>query len=165
MNGHLARRAILAASIALPASSVFAQGTADLVGTWRLVSSVSEKDGKTTDQFGTGADGMMSLDANGRFMLTIIGPDLPKFAASNRAGGTEQENRAVVGRSIAMLGTFAVDPAGKTLTFKVERATFPNWDGTEQQRLIVVANSEELKYVTPTASSGGIGTVTWRRLK
>ena len=77
MNGHLARRAILAASMALPASSVFAQGTADLVGTWRLVSSVSEKDGKTTDQFGTGADGMMSLDANGRFMLTIIGPDLP----------------------------------------------------------------------------------------
>jgi hypothetical protein len=88
-----------------------------------------------------------------------------KFAASNRAGGTEQENRAVVRRSIAMLGTFAVNPAGKTLTFKVERATFPNWDGTEQQRLIVVANSEELKYVTPTASSGGLGTVTWRRLK
>ena len=82
MNGHLARRAILAASMALPASSVFAQGTADLVGTWRLVSSVSEKDGKTTDQFGTGADGMMSLDANGRFMLTIIGPDLPNTRTS-----------------------------------------------------------------------------------
>ncbi|MDT7952103.1 MAG: lipocalin-like domain-containing protein [Acetobacteraceae bacterium] len=165
MSGHPVRRAVLTACMALPAWSAFAQDTADLVGTWQLVSSVTEKDGKTTDQFGTGAAGMMSLDANDRFMLTIIGPDLPKFVANNRAGGTEQENRAVVGRSIAMLGTFAVDRAGKTLTFKVERATFPNWDETEQRRRIVVANSEELKYVTPTASSGGIGTVTWRRLK
>src|SRR4051812_19020477 len=123
MNGHLARRAALAACMAWPASSAFALDAADLVGTWRLVSSVSEKDGKTTDQFGTGAAGAMCLDANGRFMLTIIGPDLPKFAANNRAGGTEQENRAVVGKSIAMLGTFAVDLAGKTLTFKVDRAT------------------------------------------
>jgi hypothetical protein len=68
-----------------------------------------------------------------------------------------------MGRSIAMLGTYAVDSAGKTLTFKVERATFPNWDGTVQQRLIVAANHDELKYVTPTASSGGIATVTWKR--
>ena len=43
MNGHLARHAILAACMAWPASSAFAQGTADLVGTWRLVSSVTER--------------------------------------------------------------------------------------------------------------------------
>jgi hypothetical protein len=27
----------------------------------------------------------------------------------------------------------------------------------------VTASRDELKYVTPTASSGGVGTVTWRR--
>lgn len=163
MNSHQARRAVLAACMTLTAASAFAQATSVLTGGWRLVSSVTEKDGKTTDQFGTGATGMMNLDASGHFMLTIIGPDLPRFAANNRAGGTEQENKAVMGKSIAMLGTFAVEPARKTLTFKVERATFPNWDGTEQQRLIVVASNDELKYVTPTASSGGIATVTWER--
>ena len=104
------------------------------------------------------------LDARGRFMLTIIGPDLPKFASGNRADGTAEETRAVVARSIAMIGTYAVSPADKTLTFKVESATFPNWNGTEQKRLLASGSRDELKYVTPSASSGGVGTVTWKRV-
>jgi Lipocalin-like domain len=96
-------------------------------------------------------------------VLTIIGPDLPKFASNNRAGGTPEENKAVVSRSIAMIGTYLVDPAAKTLTFRVESSTFPNWDGTEQKRLLSSGNNAELKYITPTASSGGVATVTWKR--
>jgi len=139
--------------------------TADLRGTWTLVSSVTDKDGKKTEQFGHGATGMMSLDGGGRFMLTIIGPDLPKFASNNRANGTAEENKAVMGKSIAMIGTYAVDQSEQTLTFKVESATFPNWNATEQKRNVVTINRDELKYVTPTASSGGVGTVTWKRAR
>src|SRR5258706_8392334 len=84
-------------------SAAWAQSAGDVVGTWSLVSSVTEKDGAKTDQFGSGAKGMMTLDADGHFMLTIIGPDLPKFASNNRAGGTPEENGAVVSRSIAMI--------------------------------------------------------------
>jgi len=147
------------------ASPALAQSANDLVGMWTLVSSVTEKDGKKSEQFGSGAKGMMSFDSSGHFMLTIIGPDLPKFASGNRAGGTAEETKAVVGKSIAMLGTYSVNPADKTLMFQVQSATFPNWDGTAQKRLIVTATADELKYVTPTASSGGIGTVTWKRAK
>lgn len=136
---------------------------AKVTGTWALVSSISERGGTKIEQFGAGAKGMLSLDAAGHFMLTIIGPDLPKFASGNRAAGTAEENRAVMSRSIAMIGTYLFNPDAKTLTFKTERASFPNWDGTEQKRLVVTANGEELKYITPTASSGGVGTVTWRR--
>lgn len=145
--------------------NAFAQNADDIVGTWALVSSIAEKDGTKTDQFGAGAKGMMSLDAGGHFMLTIIGPDLPKFAYNNRATGTPEENKAVVGHSIAMIGTYSVNPGDKTLTFKVESATFPNWNGTEQKRSIVTLSQDELKYITGTASSGGVGTVTWRRAK
>ena len=98
-------------------------------------------------------------------MLTIIGPDLPRFASNNRAGGSSEENKAVVSKSIAMVGTYTVNPADKSLTFRVESATFPNWNGAEQKRLIVTASKNELKYVTPAASSGGVGTVTWKRAK
>src|SRR5947208_16061411 len=77
-------------------SPALAQNPNDVVGTWTLVSSVTEKDGTKTDQFGAGAKGMLILDATGHFMLTIIGPDLPKFGSNNRAGGTPDENRAVV---------------------------------------------------------------------
>jgi hypothetical protein len=136
---------------------------ADVVGTWSLVSSVTEKDGAKTDQFGKGARGSLVLDANGHFMLTIIGPDLPRFASNNRADGTAEENRAVMSRSIAMIGTYVVSPADKTLAFKVDSSTFPNWNGTEQRRLRAPTSKDELRYVTPTASSGGVGTVTWRR--
>jgi hypothetical protein len=142
-----------------------AQSGSDVVGTWTLVSSVTERDGTRTDQFGAGAKGMLSLDSEGHFMLTIIGPDLPQFAANNRAGGTAEENRAVVSKSIAMIGTYSVSAADKTLTFKVDSATFPNWNGTEQKRLLASTSRDELKYITPTASSGGVGTVTWRRAR
>lgn len=86
-------------------SAASAQSASDVVGTWTLVSSVTEKDGTRTDQFGAGAKGMMTLDAGGHFMLTIIGPDLPKFASNNRTTGTSEENMAVVSKSIAMWRT------------------------------------------------------------
>jgi hypothetical protein len=109
---------------------------------------------------------MLVLDAAGHFMLTIIGPDLPKFTSSNRAAGTPDENKAVVSKSIAMIGDYSVGGASdKTLIFKVDSATFPNWNGTEQRRLLSPLEGDVLKYVTPTASSGGVGTVTWRRVK
>lgn len=141
-----------------------AQNAGDLRGTWLLVSSVADKNGKKTEQFGSGAAGMMTLDSGGHFMLTIIGAGLPRFASDNRATGTPEENKAVISKSIAMIGTYSHNPADKTLTFKVESSTFPNWNGTQQKRVIVAVTKDELKYVTPTASSGGVGTVTWRRV-
>ena len=157
--------ACMAPALMLACPPAAAQGSGDIVGTWTLVSSVAEKDGARTDQFGAGAKGMLTLDPMGHFMLMIIGPDLPRFASNNRADGTPDENRAVVSRSIAMIGTYTVDPADKTLVFKVDSSTFPNWNGTEQKRLLSSGSRDELKYVTPTASSGGVGTVTWRRAR
>ena len=154
-----------ALAVATISHPVAAQSASDIVGTWTLVSSVTEREGVKTDQFGIGAKGMLVLDASGHFMLTIIGPDLPKFAANNRAGGTPEENKAVVSKSIAMLGDYSVSASDKTLTFKVDSATFPNWNGTEQKRLLSPIETDILKYVTPTASSGGVGTVTWKRIK
>jgi hypothetical protein len=153
--------AVAAAMIAL-SGSVMAQAP-DVRGTWTLVSSVTEKDGEQSEQFGSGAKGMMTLDAAGNFTLIIIGPGLPRFASNNRAGGTPEENMAVMSKSIAMIGTYAHNPADETLTFKVESSTFPNWNGTQQKRIIVAISKDVLKYITPTASSGGVGTVTWRR--
>lgn len=169
MRRHVSKLAVGATLTFLAAmftwSAALAQSSSDVVGTWTLVSSVTEKDGTRTDQFGAGAKGMMTLDADGRFMLTIIGPDLPSFASNSRAAGTPEENKAVVSKSIAMIGTYLVNAADKTLIFKVDSATFPNWNGTEQKRLLATSSKDELKYITPTASSGGVGTVTWRRAR
>jgi hypothetical protein len=158
----LAKAALVAVAFTMPAW-VAAQTIGDLRGTWALVSSVTDKGGKQTEQFGPGATGMMTLDAGGNFVLAIIGSGLPRFAANNRAAGTPDENKAVMSKSIAMIGKYSVNTANKTLTFKVVSSTFPNWNGTEQIRSIVTASRDELKYITATASSGGVGTVIWKR--
>jgi lipocalin-like protein len=159
----LTKMLAIAFAVMALSGSALAQVPDTLHGTWVLVSSVTDKDGKKTEQFGSGAIGMMTLDPAGHFMLTIIGPDLPRFASNNRAGGTSEENKAVMSKSIAMIGTYSHNRTDKTLTFNVERSTFPNWNDTQQKRVIVAVSKGELKYVTPTASSGGVGTVTWRR--
>ena len=155
---------LLQATVLLPCV-IQAQTTNELIGTWALVSSVTEKGGTKTEQFGSGAKGMLIFDSSGHFMLTIIGPNLPKFASNNRAAGTPEENKAVVSTSIAMLGTYTFSPREKSLLFHVDSATFPNWNATEQKRLISSLTETQLQYVTPTASSGGIGVVTWSRMK
>jgi hypothetical protein len=103
---HAAAALFISATLASAASAQ----NANVTGTWTLVSSVSERDGTKTDQFGPGAQGMLSLDAAGHFMLTILGPDLPKFASGDRAAGTAEENKAVISRSIAMIGTYIFNP-------------------------------------------------------
>jgi hypothetical protein len=154
---------VLLSAALIPGSTAFAQSAPNVVGTWTLVSSVTETDGIRTEQFGSDAKGMLTLDAGGHFMLTIIGANLPKFASNNRATGTPEETGAVMAKSIAMIGTYSVNAQDRTLTFSVDSATFPNWNGTEQKRLLSSGSKDELKYITPTASSGGVGTVTWKR--
>jgi Lipocalin-like domain len=167
MKAHLTTVLSLLIAIALHVLplAAFAQSASDLVGTWTLVSSVVRQDGKEIDQFGPDAKGMLSLDAAGRFMLTIIGADLPKFASGNRATGTPEENKAIVEKSIAVFGTYSIDPADKIITFRLESATFPNWNGTKQRRSIVTSSQEELIYASTNASVGLPATTTWKRAK
>ena len=146
------------------ADSLRAQTGTDVVGTWSLVASVAEKDGVRREQFGAGANGVLMFDETGHFTLAIIALNLPKFASNNRAEASGEESRAVVAGTIAMVGRYAVDKTASTLTFYVDASTFPNWAGTTQKRLIVTASGDTLEYVTPTASSGGVGRVTWKRV-
>ena len=89
---------------------------------------------------------------------------LPKFAANKRNAGTAEENKEVVGGSIAYYGTYSM--SGTELTLHVESCTFPNWTGTDQKRHDVSISGDELKYTNPAPSVGGPATVlVWRRVK
>ena len=142
----------------------FAQTAKDFVGTWMLVSAITERDGNKSDTFGPNAKGVLMFDANGHYMITFIGASLPKFGSNNRATGTVDENKAVVGGSLAHFGTYIVNEADKSFTYRIDSATFPNWDHAEQKRSFAIAG-DELKYTVPLASAGGTATVIWKRLK
>ena len=146
------------------AGAAIAQTAKDFVGTWTLVSATIEQGGTKSDTFGPNAKGILVFDAGGRYVITFFAANLPKFASNNRANGTPEENKAIVSGSLAHLGTYTVNEADKSFTFRVENATFPNWDNTEQKRPFVIT-SDELKYTTPMASAGGTATVVWKRAK
>ena len=48
----------------------------------------------------------MMADANGRFSITVVRSDLPKFASNNRMSGTRDENTAIVQGGITYFGTY-----------------------------------------------------------
>jgi hypothetical protein len=146
------------------AGAAIGQTAKDFVGTWTLVSATIEQGGAKSDTFGPDAKGVLVFDAGGRYVITFFAANLPKFASNNRANGTAEENKAIVGGSLAHFGTYTVNEADKSFTFRVENATFPNWDKTEQKRPFVIT-SDELKYTTPMASAGGTATVIWKRAK
>jgi hypothetical protein len=83
---------------------------------------------------------------------------------NNRTTATPEENKAIVQGSNTHFGTLSVNAADKTITFKIETSTFPNWDGTEQKRPFTVTG-DELTYTVPAASGGGTATVVWKRAK
>jgi hypothetical protein len=155
---------LLFLGMVLSTGEVCAQTTKDLAGTWTLVSNVNEQGGNKTDTFGPNPKGILMVDANGRYVLAIARADLPKVASNNRTTATPEENKAIVGGSITHFGTVSVNAADKTITFKIETATFPNLDGTEQKRPFTVTG-DELQYTNTAASAGGTSTVVWKRAK
>ena|SRR5579872_5992593 len=136
-----------------------------LVGTWTLVAVDNVKpDGSRVQPYGPHPDGLLVLDAHGRYAVHIFRPGRPHFAAGDKSQGTAEENRAAVQGTNAHFGRYSVDAAAAAITFHIEHALFPNWEGTEQRRSFRL-NGDQLQYTVQTPTSGGAETaeVTWKR--
>jgi Lipocalin-like domain len=136
-----------------------------LVGSWILVSLTAGDGAKQTMPYGPNPKGTMMVDANGRFSITVVRSDLPRFASDNRMTGTPEENMAIVQGCIAYFGTYSIDEATHVITVNVEGSTFPNFDGGTQTRILSF-NRDEMTYLNPTPSmGGGTAKVTYRRAR
>jgi hypothetical protein len=127
-----------------------------LIGSWdQVVSEVTKPDGTKSLPFGEKPNGILIFTDDGRFVQVHVASGLPKVAANNRTAGTDDENKAIVGGSIALFGTYAVDEDKELVTFTVKASTFPNWDGAVQPRKIVLLNANEFINENPGGSVGG----------
>jgi hypothetical protein len=108
--------ALLCLGVASPAD---AQTLKDKVmGAWTLVEgSEVFQDGKKATPWETGS---LILDSTGHFSFFVIGKDRPK------GGG---DPRSPVGPVVAYYGTYTVSNADNLLTYKVDHATNPTFDG------------------------------------
>lgn len=144
-----------------------AAGSNLLVGTWTLVLVDNIlPDGSRVHLYGPHPSGLLMFDAGGRYSLQIVSEGRPAFAAKDKSRGTADEYRAAVQGSNAHFGRYAIDPAGRTITFRIEHASFPNWEGTQQARSFMLAG-DRLTYAVPAPTTGGgaVGEVEWRRAR
>ena len=134
-----------------------------IVGTWSLlIDDAVKPDGSHVPNFGPNPIGVATFSADGHFTVAITRAGRPKFASNNRATGTADEYKAMVTGSNAFFGTYALNEADKTLTLRVEGATFPNLEGTTQKRTILsLTAGDELVWSNPATK----GQVAWKWVK
>jgi hypothetical protein len=137
----------------------------DLVGTWTLVSVTIVYDGKKMDYFGSDPKGQVTFNPNDRFSVIITRSDVPKFASNSRDAGTSEENKAVVQGSIAYFGTYSVSEADNIIKYNIDGSTYPNWQGTQQERFFKLSGDElTLTNSTPSIGEGTAYSV-WKLVK
>jgi hypothetical protein len=105
------------------------------------------------------------LDAAGRYALSIFRAGRAPFASGDKSRATAEEYRATVDGTNSHFGRYAVDAARGVVTFAIEHASFPNWEGSEQVRTFRL-EGDLLTYTVPvtTGGKGTVGEVRWRRL-
>jgi hypothetical protein len=138
--------------------------TSSLAGTWTLVAAdVVHTDGTRTRDYGSAPKGLLIIDREGHYSLQIFKSERPRFASGDKLTGTEPEYKAAVLGSSTHFGSLTVDPANGTLTFKIDAASFPNWEGEAQTRHYEL-NGDELSYGVAARPNGDKPISVWRRL-
>jgi hypothetical protein len=134
-----------------------------IVGTWAVVSSTHERDGKKTEPLGPHPVGYYMFDQAGHYSLQSMRSDLPKFASNNKNAGTDAENRAVVQGINTIFGTYTINEEDHSVTVHIIGGSFPNWAGADQKRKIAI-NGDTLTW---TVAMGPVGTtvITLKRAK
>jgi lipocalin-like protein len=164
MRGIKSMLAIVAGLGISSVEAAAAQSAADLVGTWLPVSAVHTRpDGATIEMFGPDPKGILIFQGDGHFAFILNRADLPGFAAHNPNAGTAEEYKSVVQGSFAYFGTYTV--TNNTVVMHVGGGTWPDWYGTDHERLIISFSGSELKWIDPTPSVGGKIENVWKRAK
>ncbi len=145
----------------IPAVQASNPSVSALAGIWTLVAAdVEHPDGRRLRDYGAAPTGRLMIGTDGRYSLQIFKSERAAFSTNDKNAGTDTEFKSAVLGSSTHFGTIAMD--GSTLTFRIEGASFPNWEGTIQRRSFEL-KGDELSYRVPARADGGIPVSVWRR--
>jgi len=136
-----------------------------LQGTWVLVA--ADKilpSGERTQDYGKSPKGRLTIDAQGRYSLQIFKSERLAFASGEKAHGTAAEYESAALGCSTHFGTIIADAERHILTFKIEGASFPNWEGTTQKREYTLKDGV-LTYRVPPRADGSIPISVWKKVE
>lgn len=159
----VAGTAAMVLSIATP---VAAQTPNKVSGTWQMIAATVEVNGKTSLPYGPEPRGKLVFTTDLHFVEFLHDPRIPRFKSSERGGGTDEENRAVMAGTLALYGRYTVDADGNFSGNTVEGSSFPNWIGdvrtTKELRMVVDGNRMIENFQRP---GGAKVAIIWERVR
>ena len=134
-------------------------------GTWLLVAvENTNADGSKTLPYGESPAGLLVFTNEGDYAIQILKSVRPKVAANDKNKATNEENAALVQGNNSHFGTYMVDMMKSTITFNVQYAFYPNWEGTVQVRSYSLEGNMLSYVVTHTTNGGSItAKVVWKK--
>lgn len=153
-------------------NSAFAQKSdkemrSEIIGTWILVSvENSSSDGTKTFPYGTNPKGILFFDEKGNYAIQIYKNERLKVSSGDKNKCTPEESASIIQGSNSHFGKYKIDQINKTITFKIDTASFTNWENTEQKRSYNYKDHEMEYVVTNTTQGGELVTakVIWKKL-
>jgi hypothetical protein len=139
-----------------------------LVGAWSLLLvDYIKDDGSHVSAYGPNPDGSLIFTPDGHFSWQIFRYGRPAFASKNVMAGTADETKAAFQGMITSFGTYTVDEASKTITYRIAASSFPHWDATVQKRPVTAITGEVLTYNVPAPPVPGYTHVelAWKKAK
>ena len=136
-----------------------------LAGAWRLISwEQTGADGSKLQQFGNNPKGLAFFDTSGHYIISVMRSDHANYKIGSFgqiAQISAEEARATALGTITYFGTYTVNEANRAIAIHVEASSFPNWNGTQQERLLEIVG-DQLK-LTVRPPNGGHVDVLWKR--
>ena len=154
---------LLPIAILLVSLSALAQSN-PLVGTWRLIG--ADKilpDGQQVQDYGSAPTGIAIFTPDNHYMVDVFKTERLKFASGDRSKGTPEEYKDAVMSTSCHFGTYSVDVAKGTITYHIERSSFPNYDQTTRTNTFTL-KGDTLSWRVPARPDGSIPVSTFVRI-
>ncbi|HTI89099.1 MAG TPA: lipocalin-like domain-containing protein [Puia sp.] len=136
-----------------------------LIGSWRLIA--ADKifpDGRQVPDYGSAPAGIAMFTSDNHYVVEIFKSERLKFASGNRSIGTTEEYKDAVLSTSCHFGTYVVDAANSTISFRIERSSFANYDGTTRTNPFSI-RGDTLSWRVPARPDGVVPVSTFVRIQ
>jgi len=131
-------------------ATLAATAQSSIVGTWVLTGAYKIlPDGTRASDYGDNPHGLVIFTSDGHYSVQIYRAERLKFSSGDKLKGTAEEYKEACLSTSVHFGTYSLDAARHTITFHIDRSSFPNQDDTTQVRPYEMHGSELSWKVAP----------------